>query len=492
LNATPTSADPLDVRPVLLIVGVVLSILAVGMLVPALVDAIAGYAEWRAFAVSSAITLFVGALLYLTGRHERIELTIRQTFILTTANWVIVAAFGAIPFMISPLQLGFADAYFESMSGITTTGGTVIVGLDQLSPGILLWRGLLNWLGGIGIIVLAVAILPLLKIGGMQLFRTESSDRSDKVLPRVTQIANALILAYVGLSAACALCFYAAGMTPLEAVVHAMASVATGGFSTSDNSFGKFDSPAIELIGVLFMFLGSLTFTLYVRAWQARSMRPLWRDRQVQFFFHLLLGTSTGIALWLWWSGQYDLTTACVKALFNVVSIATTTGFASADFTQWGGLPVTIFFFLLVVGGCTGSTTGGVKMFRFQVLIAASTRELKRLFRPSQVLVITANERPVSEEVLTSILGFLALYGATILMIAVLLGATGLDLVTAVTGAMQAVGNVGPGLGDVIGPAGNYSTLPDAAIWALSLGMLLGRLELMTLIVLFVPSFWRE
>ncbi len=478
-------------QPVLHIIGILLTMLAVAMGITALADLVSGHPDWPVFFASAAVTVFVGVSLILTTNVERRKFTIRHAFLLTTLSWLVLAAFAALPFAFSELDMSYTDAFFESMSGITTTGSTVILGLDSAPPGILLWRALLQWLGGIGIIVVAVAILPMLQVGGMQLFRMESSDRSEKVLPRAAQIASGIALIYLGSTIACAAAYWFAGMTAFEAFTHAMTTIATGGFSTSDDSVGMFDSAAIDWIAIAFMLIGAMPFVLYLQAVRGKPLL-LFRDSQIQCFLAIVVLAVLAIAFWQWAYVGTAIDDAIRDSAFNVVSVITGTGYSTAAFDQWGGFPLTVFFLLMFVGGCAGSTSCGIKVFRFQVLYANARVQMARLLQPHGVYIPYYNRAPIPEGVSISVMGFFFLFICAFALLAMALGLTGLDFLTAVSGAATSIANVGPGLGHVIGPSGTFATLPDTAKWLLSAGMLLGRLELFTVLVLFLPSFWRD
>ncbi|MGB0681751.1 MAG: TrkH family potassium uptake protein [Magnetovibrionaceae bacterium] len=480
----------MEYRPILLAIGLLLTTLAVGMAIPAAVDALSGHSDWQVFAASGAVTLFVGVGLTLSNRVPTQGFNLRQAFLMTTLAWLVLTFFASLPFIFSDLDLSFTDAFFESMSGITTTGSTVITGLDSAPPGILLWRSLLQWLGGIGIIVMAIAIMPMLRVGGMQLFRMESSDKSDKALPRAAQVSSAIGVIYLVLTAVLALAYYFAGMTGFDAVSHGMTTIATGGFSTHDASMGYFNSTTIDAIATLGMLLGGMPFLLYLRTVQG-DFGALFRDSQVQWFIAIAASAMATVCIWLYFRNSFDLHDSLRYATFNVASIITGTGYATADFGMWGAYAVPIFFYLMFVGGCAGSTTCGIKIFRFQVLYAAARTQVHHLLQPHGVFIPYYNKRPISDEVITSVLSFFFVFGCCFALLAVGLGMLGLDYLTAVSAAATAISNVGPGLGPVIGPAGTFQPLPDAAKWLLSGGMLLGRLELFTVIVLFTRSFWR-
>ncbi|MCB9958533.1 MAG: TrkH family potassium uptake protein [Rhodospirillaceae bacterium] len=483
-----------DLRPVLFVIGLLLTVLGTAMLIPAMVDLAMGSADWQIFAASFAVTIFVGVALAISARTDVRTLDTRQAFVLTTSAWVVMAAFGALPMVFSELELNYTDAFFESMSGITTTGSTVIVGLDFAPPGILLWRALLQWLGGVGIIVMALSVLPMLRVGGMQLFRMEGSEASEKALPRATQIAAAIILIYLALTILCTVAYVLVGMTWFEAVAHSMTTIATGGFSTADQSIGQYQSLGVDVVATIFMILGSLPFLLYLRMVRAvGNPAPLLKDRQVQWFLAILaLAIATMTFYLLSQHPELSLGDALQLTTFNVTSVMTGTGYASADYGQWGSFAVGALFLLMVVGGCAGSTTCGIKVFRFQVLYASTSALLARLLHPHGVFTPYYNGKPIPETVSESVMSFFFLFALSFCVLALGLAAMGLDFITSMSGAATAIANVGPGLGEQIGPAGTFTNLPDAAKWLMSFGMLLGRLEVFTVLVLFLPSFWRS
>jgi len=481
----------IDFRPIFFVIGYMLLVLAGAMILPALVDAGAHHPDWQGFLASAAITAFVGGALVVTNQVERPRITVREGFVLTTLSWAVMCAFGALPFLFSNLNLRYADAYFETMSGLTTTGSTVIVGLDHAPPGILLWRGLLQGIGGLGIVAMAVIMLPFLRIGGMQLFRTESSDRSEKVLPRPAEIAKAIGAVYLTLIGLCTILLWVSGMNLLEATTHAMAAIATGGFSTSDDSVAHFKSPLIDWILIVFMAAGALPMLWFFRVARG-EYAELWRDSQVRNFLIMLATICLGVTFYRWSTSDTPFWEVLRLATFNVVSVTTTTGFATTDYTQWGGFVNVTFLFITFLGGCSGSTAGAIKMFRLEVMFITMRYYMRRLLQPRGIFPRTYNREPLSEEVMLSVLGFTGMYMATFLALSALVALTGVDFVSSISGVAQAMGNVGPGLGPIVGPAGNFSTLPDPAKWLLSFAMLVGRLELFTVYVLFVPRFWRD
>ena len=472
------------------IIGIFLITLAVSMVIPMLTLLVFEHPEdLNAFLWSSMITLIIGLLLVVPGRPENLKLRPRDMYLLTTCSWLVVCLFAAMPMMLLH-HISFTDAFFETMSGVTTTGSTVLSGLDDASPALLIWRSMLQWLGGIGFIAMAVAILPLLRVGGMRLFQTESSDWGEKVMPRSHVVAKYILGIYLLFTVLGAIAYRLAGMDWFDAINHAMTSISTAGYSTSDASLANF-SNATHWVAVVMMILGSLPFTLYVASARG-NRRALLRDQQVRGFLLMLGATCLLFSLWLWANSDYAWLDALRLVSVNVVSVVTTTGYAVGDYTLWGGFAVMAFFYLTFVGGCSGSTSGGLKMFRFQVAYRLLRGGLQQLVHPRAVIFQKYNGHPLDEEIVRSILTFSFFFTITIGAIALGLALLGLDPITALTGAATAVCNVGPGLGPVIGPAGHFSSLPDAAKWLLSIGMLLGRLEIITVLVLITPGFWRH
>lgn len=481
----------LDIRPVAAILGTLLLGLAAAMLVPMALDIVMGSSDWSSFALAALVTAFAGGMLVFAFRGSIRGLELRQAFLLTAVAWVGVSAAAALPFIFSHLVTSYTDAFFEAVSGLTTTGSTVITHLDAMPPGILLWRCLLQWLGGFGIIGMAIMILPYLRVGGMQLFQTESSDRSDRVLPRPGQTLAAIITVYVGLTVLCAMAYFIAGMSVFDAVTHAFTTLSTGGYSTHDASFSYFDSLSLQWIAVVFMAAGATPFLLYVRAIKGAPL-VLLRDSQTRWFLLVLAGTTLAITTWRLAYHEAPPFQALTEVAFNITSIVTTTGYASTDYGAWGSFAVVSFLALTMVGGCTGSTSGSIKIFRIQIMVITAVRLLKGLVAPRAVLPLRYNGKSFDEEVPASVLVFVFLFVASVGVLALALSMLGLDPMTAISGAATAVANVGPGLGNVIGPSGNFASLPEAAKWLLAAGMLLGRLELMTVFVLLTPYFWRQ
>jgi trk system potassium uptake protein TrkH len=476
---------------VLFAIGCLLIVLAGSMLLPTAADLIQRHEDWQGFGIASGVTLFVGVALVLSFRRPARVVDLRTGFMLTTFTWVGVALFASLPFQFGSLELSPADAFFETVSGLTTTGSTVLTGLDTMPAGLLLWRSVLQWLGGLGIVVLALIFLPFLRVGGMQLFRTESSDRSEKLLPSTTAILTRLTVIYVGLTLACIMALRVAGFSLFNAVCHAFTALSTGGYSTKDSSIGGFENPAAEWVLIVFMAAGALPFMRYLAIVQGRP-ELFWRDSQIRLFAALCLGAAILLALWLVATEGRWPEDAFRAALFNVVSIVTTTGFASEDYTLWGMPAVGLFLALTVVGGCTGSTAGGIKMFRFEILWMSALLYVQSLILPNRVARVRYNGRPVDVEIINAVLSFVFFFMGMWGLFTVALAALGLDLVTAISGAATALANVGPGLGTIIGPAGNFQSLSDPVKWVLSLAMLMGRLEFFTILVLFHPAFWRR
>ena len=488
----------LNLRPVLLVTGALVAALGVLMIAPMIADLFADTArhraDWAAFAMSAMICVLVGGGAAAASWGGIETISIRQGFLLTGASWIALSAFAALPFMLGDLGLSFTDAVFESVSGITTTGSTVVSGLDDAAPGMLLWRSMLQWLGGVGIIIMAFAVLPVLRVGGMQVFRSEAWDTSEKFIANAAQYSISLTSIYAFFTAACFLMLWAFGMPAFDALNHAMTTVATGGYSTKDASLGAFlstgDAP-LDLIVAGFMIVGSLPFGIFLAALVRADMDRLFTDSQIKFFFFVLTVLIAVMFVYVYLRFDTTLFTAFRLAAFNVISILTGTGYATADYGAWGPFAVGFFFCIMFIGGCAGSTSCGLKIFRFQVALAAIRLYARRLAHPNGVFVAHYNGRPLTTDVFVSVLSFFFVYFASFATLAAVLSGFGLDPLTAISAAGSAIANVGPGLGDIVGPNGNFAMLPDAVKWLLSLGMLLGRLEFFTLFVLVSPTFWR-
>ncbi|WP_375257167.1 TrkH family potassium uptake protein [Citreimonas sp.] len=480
----------LDIRPVAYVIGLLVACLGATMILPMLVDLVEGRGQWPVFAQSAIVTSLTGGLIALASSNGvKQSLTIRQTFLLTTGVWLMLPIFGALPFVLGATNATFTDAYFEAMSGLTTTGSTVFTQLETLPMGILLWRGILQWLGGIGIIVVAMVFLPELRVGGMQIFRSEAFDTMGKILPRATQIASSISTIYVGLTLACTGGYLMTGMQPFDAVVHSMTTVSTGGFANYDASFAAFAGPA-EYVASIFMILAALPFVRYVQM-MSGSHTALFRDSQVLGFLGTIGVLVVVVGVTLVAVFPHHPEQALREALFNVVSIISGTGYASADYMLWGSFLVMLFFFIGLIGGCAGSTACSVKIFRYQLLFASIRVQLRRVRAPHGVFVPRYQGRPVTDAVLSSVISFFVFFVVSLGVLSVALSMTGLDFITSVSGAATALANVGPGLGDQIGPAGNFAGLNDTAKWMLSFAMLAGRLELLAVYAIFTVRFWR-
>ena len=438
---------------------------------------------------ASIVTIIFGTLFFLSNLDHENKLNLQQAFLLTALSWLSVAVFGSLPFFFSNLDFSFTNAFFESMSGITTTGSTVIENLENMPKSILLWRAILQWLGGIGIIIMAITLMPIMNVGGMQLFKISSNDSSEKVLPKSKEIAVRLIYIYSALTMMCALTYYGFGMNPFDSITHSMTTLATGGFSNYNESIGFFDSLAIEISAMFFIILGSLPFISYIKFING-NRDIFFSDTQIKTFFKVIFMSIIILSIYLIFNNPETYNIRSI--FFNVISILTGTGYVNAQFDNWGGFSLLIFLSLMFIGGCAGSTTCGVKIFRFQILYLFIANQLKKIIYPKGVFIVKYNQSSIDEKFISSIISFIFFYFVIFLILTTLLSLTGLDFVTAISGAATSISNVGPGLGSEIGPNGNFSSLPDLSKWILSLGMILGRLELFAILVLFLPSFWRN
>lgn len=480
----------IDLRPVGNITGWLVAGLGASMTLPMIADLVAGHGNAAAFATSSLLTIVCGMVTVLACAGSPARMGLQQSFLLATVVWAVFPFFGALPFTLGDPRATFTDAFFEAMSALTTTGSTVFVGLERLPPGTLVWRGLLQWFGGLGIVVVAMVFLPTLRIGGMQFFRSEAFDTMGKMLPRAGAIAMSLTLLYAGMTFICFTCYSMTGMVPLDALVNAMTTLGTGGMTNRDSSFADY-SPAAHYIGVVFMILASLPFVRFLQ-FVAGDVGSIWRDPQVRGFLAAISGFVVLLLAWLAVTRPDAAFEATFReVVFNVVSILTGTGYASTNYEAWGPLAVTLFFVMGLIGGCSGSTTCSVKIFRYQLLLAAISVEIRRMNSPRRVVATRYDGRPVSPAVLDSVMAFFMMFFLTLAVVTILLVLIGLEPISAISGAASALANIGPGLGHEIGPAGNFSGLPDAAKWLLSITMLVGRLEVISVFVLFTSSFWR-
>ena len=478
-------------KTVFFLIGILLIVLGLSMLAPYSIQVI--YEEnSHSFISSSFVTIFIGILCILANLEKDLKLSLRQTFLFSTLAWVTVAIFGSLPFILSNQTFSFSDAFFESMSGITTTGATIISDLDNSPKSILLWRAIMQWLGGIGIVVMAITILPILKVGGMQLFKMEGPDSTEKILPRTIEVAAIIISTYIVLTLFCGFFYWIFGMTVFDSVCHAMTTIATGGFSTHNESIGFFENSNIEIVASLFIILGSIPFISYLKFSQG-NRKIFFQDVQIKGLIYLLIFSTIIMFLYLLFINyQGNLFEKIRISSFNVISILSGTGYVTDDFGLWGKFSLIFFLFLMFIGGCAGSTACGIKIFRLQMLLIFLKNQVKKLIYPNSVIITKYNNQKISDDFIRSVIIFIFSFLFIFLIIAMLLSISGLDFVTSISGAASSISNVGPGLGEIIGPDGNYKSLPDLSKWILATGMLLGRLELFAVLVLFFPSFWRN
>ena len=480
-----------SIRPVVFVFGTLIVVLSAAMIVPFLLDLHDGRRESaRAFLSTGFIGIVAGSVMAMAARGDNSNLSVRAGFILTAGSWAVLALWAAIPMRYSGIGLDWTDAIFESMSGLTTTGATVITGLDTQPRGLLMWRAILQWIGGIGIIVTAMAVWPLLGVGGMQLFRLESSDNSEKILPRAAQIAAAIAALYLGLTVLCALCYSAVGLSAFDSIAHAMTTIATGGYSTRDASIGAFMDQGADLVALVFMIVAALPFVAWLVALRGRPS-ALWNDPQVRGFLTLVIVSTVVLTVLLMVTGVHGNESSWRFAAVNTVSVITGTGYATADFNAWGPIAQASLFALMFAGGCAGSTTCSVKIFRYQIAILAIRRHLVSLVHPNAITPMRYGNQVVSQQTVYSVLGFLFAFILIFIVSAIILNAMGLDTVTALSGAATSLANVGPGLGPMIGPAGIFQPLPDPAKWVMTANMLIGRLEVITVLVFLTPRFWK-
>ncbi len=478
-------------KTVFFMIGILLVVLGVSMLVPYMTQFL--YDEnSHSFASSSFVTIFVGILFILANLEQEYKLNLRQTFLFSTLAWLTVAVFGSLPFILSPKEFTFSEAFFESMSGITTTGATIITDLDNSPKSILLWRAIMQWLGGIGIVVMAITILPLLKVGGMQLFKMEGPDSTEKILPRTIEVATIIISTYVSLTLICGLFYWFFGMSIFDSVSHSMTTIATGGFSTHNDSIGFFKNSNIEIVASIFIILGSIPFISYLKFVKGNKNIFI-QDVQIKGLIYLLIISIVIMFFYLLFINYESTIFDKIRiSSFNVISILSGTGYVTDDFGLWGKFSLIFFLFLMFIGGCAGSTACGIKIFRLQMLFIFLKNQIRKLIFPNSIIITKYNNQKISDTFINSVIIFIFSFLFIFLILAMLLSISGLDFITSISGAASAISNVGPGLGQIIGPNGNYNAVPNLSKWILSFGMLLGRLELFAVLVLFFPSFWRN
>ena len=477
-------------KTVFFTLGVLLIVFGFSMLVPITVQLI--YNEFNStFIISSIITITFGILFFLANIDHNRSLSTQQAFLLTALSWIGVAIFGSIPFIFSDLNLSITDAFFESMSGITTTGATIINNLSDTPKAILSWRAILQWLGGIGIIVMAITLMHIMNIGGMQLLKISSGDSSEKILPKSKQISLRLVMIYFSLTLLCAFFYKVCGMNFFDSLTHSMTTIATGGFSNYNQSIGFFESAKIEYVSIVFIILGSIPFISYIK-FLSCNKKIIFKDEQIKLFFKLIFFSILILFIYLAIVNKSIFEIQLRSIIFNVISILTGTGYVTKEFDQWGNFPLIFFLLLMFIGGCAGSTTCGVKVFRVHMLYFFLKNQLLKIIYPRAIINLKYNNDIVQDKLIASIISFIYLYIIIFFVISALLTLTGLNFITAVSGAASSISNVGPGLGNEIGPNSNYANLPAVSKWILSTGMILGRLEIFAILVIFLPSFWRN
>ena len=477
-------------KTVFFTLGVLQIILGSSMVIPVIVQIIYGQLD-SSFIGAGIITIIFGVLFFLSNLDHQKKLNLQQAFLLTSLSWISIALFGSLPFFFSNLELSLTDSFFESMSGITTTGSTIIISLDDSPKAILMWRAMLQWLGGIGIIVMAITLMPIMNVGGMQLFKISSNDKAEKILPKSKEISLRLILIYSCLTLLCLLFYKVFGMNFFDSITHSMTTIATGGFSNYNKSIGYFDSATIELTSMIFIILGSIPFIAYIKFLNGNK-KIFISDSQIKSFIKITIISILILFFYLSFQNKSFFEINLRSVAFNVISILTGTGYVTQSFDSWGNFPLIFFLILMFIGGCAGSTACGIKIFRVQILYIFITNQLKKIIYPRGVFIVKYDNGNIDDKFMASIISFIYLYILIFFFIAALLTISGLDFITSISGAATAISNVGPGLGTTIGPNGNFSMLSDFSKWILSLGMILGRLELFAILVLLLPSFWRK
>ena len=477
-------------KTVFFTLGVLQIILGISMIIPILTQIL--YSEIDpSFISASIISIIFGILFLLTNINHDKKLNLQQAFLLTALSWLSIAIFGSLPFIFSTLDLTITDAFFESMSGITTTGSTILSNLEQTPKAILLWRAILQWLGGIGIIVMAITLMPIMNVGGMKLFKISSNDSSEKILPKSKEISLRLVLIYSSLTLLCAISYKVFGMSFFDSFTHSMTTIATGGFSNYNESIGYFDNNFIEITAMIFIILGSIPFIAYIKFLNG-NLKIFTSDSQIKSFIRIIIFSILILLIYLLVINKNLSNINLIDISFNVISVLTGTGYVTKEFDNWGSFSLVFFLILMFIGGCAGSTACGIKIFRIQILYLFLFNQLKKIIYPRGIFIIKYDNSNVDDKFMASIISFIYLYIIIFFFITALLSLSGLDFITAISGAATSISNVGPGLGSIIGPNGNFSQLPEISKWILSLGMILGRLELFAILVLFIPSFWRN
>tara|TARA_Y200000002_G_scaffold380640_1_gene392617 strand:+ start:66 stop:1514 length:1449 start_codon:yes stop_codon:yes gene_type:complete len=480
-----------NLKPIALVSGTVICAVGFFLFIPLITELIYKTESWQSYAVPILLYLIVGGSLVITNRNVDLKISLKEAFIITVLSWLLITFLCAVPFLYTEVNLGIVDALFESMSGVTTTGATTLTNLESLPKGILIWRAFLQWLGGIGIVVIALFILPFLRIGGMQLFHLEGDDPYDKSLPKISSVIKKIFIIYFSLTIILIFLYYIFGMMLFDAISHSFTTISTGGFSTYDNSFAFFKNDKILIVAIIFMILGSLPFLVLVQT-SKKNLFAIFKDHQIRVFI-LVLSIAIIIIFYLanyYINGNY--LNKLVAVSFNTISIISGTGYISENFENWGNYASVLFLILMFIGGCAGSTTGGLKVFRFQILFKYINLHLNKMLKPHSIIVSQFNGKKINENTYESVMSFFFLYILTFFTSALLLSFSGLDFLTCISAAASTISNVGPGLGSVIGPEGNYGILDSYSKLILIVTMFLGRLELLTIFILILPSFWRD
>ncbi len=477
-------------KTVFFTLGLLQIILGISMIIPILAQIIYDEVD-SGFIGSGIITVIFGMLFFLSNLNHERKINLQQAFLLTSLSWLSIAIFGSLPFIFSSLDLRIVDAFFESMSGITTTGSTIIINLDTAPKSLLLWRAMLQWLGGIGIIVMAITLMPIMNVGGMQLFKISSTDASEKILPKTKEIAIRLVIVYLTLTSFCMLLYKIFGMSFFDSITHSMTTIATGGFSNYNQSIGYFNNFYIELVSIIFILSGSIPFLIYLK-FLIGNKEIFFSDIQIRSFFKIIFISIFLLFIYLVIKNKSFTEVSLMSVAFNVISILTGTGYVTEDFSNWGNFPLLFFLILMFIGGCAGSTSCGIKIFRVQILYQFFSNQIKKIIYPHGIFNLKYGKQSINNKFMSSIISFIYLYIIIFFIVTALLSISGLDFVTSISAAATSISNVGPGLGDLIGPNGNFSALPDNSKWILSFAMILGRLEIFAILVLFIPSFWRK
>jgi len=475
-------------KTVFFTLGILQIILGISMVFPIIIQIIFDELD-SSFIGASLITIIFGTLFFLSNLDHDKKLSLQNAFLLTALSWLSIAVFSSLPFIFSNLNLSITDSFFESMSGITTTGSTIITDLNSSPKAILLWRALLQWLGGIGIIIMAITLMPIMNVGGMQLFKVSSGDASEKILPKTKEITLRLILIYLILTFLCSFFYNICGMKFFDSLTHSMTTIATGGFSNYNESIGYFNNIKIEIVSMIFIILGSIPFISYIKFLSGKK-NIFYTDTQIKSFIKIIFYSIIILFFYLTIFNKSFSGVSLRSISFNVISILTGTGYVTQKFDGWGSFPLIYFLILMFIGGCAGSTACGIKIFRVQILYLFLKNQLKKIIYPRGIFVIKYDNNNVNDKFMASIIAFIYLYIIIFFIITAMLSLSGLDFTTSISGAATSISNVGPGLGELIGPNGNFSQLPDFSKWILSFGMILGRLELFAILVLFLPSFW--